>query len=159
MINWPFVFVWFIIRLCYVGLFFSASLENSWSTIVINGSHHSLNNTEKMEVCSSKKSDLGSYKWHALSLISVFVLIDYLFSRIRLSKLYHPAVFTLLKRREFRAHLKFYHDMHRMTCLSVVTISACQVVRSMGFAVPLTLDYILFSSAAWDCMWGVIYFI
>ena len=159
MINWPFVFVWFIIRLCYVGLFFSASLENSWPSIVINGSDHSSNNTDKMEVCSSQKSDLGSYQWHALALISVFVLIDYLFTRIRLSKLYHPGVFTLLKRREFSAHLKFYHGMHCMTCLSVVAISACQVVRSMGFAVPLTLDYILFSSAAWGCMWGVIYFL
>ena len=112
-----------------------------------------------MEVCSSQKSDLGSYQWYALALISVFFLIHYLFTRIRISKLYHPEVFTLLKRREISAHANFYHGMRFMTCLSVVTISACQVVRSMGFAVPLTLDYILFSSAAWGCMWGVIYFL
>ena len=106
---------------------------------------------KKMEVCSSRKSYLGSYQWYALALTSEFVLINYLFTRIRISKLYPPELFTLLKRRELSVHATFYHGMHCMTCLSVVTISACQVVRFMGFTLPLTLDYMLFSCAAWGC--------
>ena len=154
MINWPFVFIWFLLRLFYIGLFFSASLDNSWPTVVINGS-----DLKTTEICSSKQLDLGSIQWCALSLMSIIILIAYVYTSVRIRKKHHPGVLKLLRRRNFSAHVQFYSVIHCMTCLSAVTISACQVVRSMGFAVPLTLDYILFSSAAWGCMWGIIYFL
>ena len=159
MTNWPFVFIWFVFRICYIGLFFSASLENSWATTVRNVSDHNGNDIEETVVCSSTKSNLGSYQWYTLASISILVLVFDLSQYVFTRKLNHPGIMKLIKSRNFVAHFQFYFWVQITTCLSVVGISTCQILRSMHIAVPLTLDHMFFVIVAWGCMWGVIYFL
>ena len=157
--NWPFAFIWFVFRMCYIGLFFSASLDNSWPMVVSNRSVVNSNRTEERVTCSSESSDVGNYQWYTLALASILMLIFDLYTYLRVRKLHHPAVFKMLRRRDIFQHVLFYHMMQYATCVSVMAISICEIVRSMNFAVPVTLENILFISASYGCMWGVVYFL
>ena len=86
MMNWPFVFIWFLFRICYIVLFVSASTENSWPTVITNGS----NNTEEIVICPCQASDRGSYRWGTLALISLVIVMYDLYSCIRIRTLHHP---------------------------------------------------------------------
>ena len=157
--NWPFAFIWFVFRMCYIGLFFSASLDNSWPMVVSNRSVVNSNRTEERVICSSKSSDVGNYQWYTLALASILMLIFDLYTYLCVRKLHHPAVFKMLRRRDIFQHVLFYHMMQYATCVSVMGISICEIVRSMNVVVPVTLENILFISASYGCMWGVVYFL
>ena len=159
MINLPFVFIWILFRFFYIGLFCWASLANTWPTIVINGSAHNVSSNRDAMLCSSQLSVFGRYQYYTLASISILILIfdfcEYIFMR----KLFHPAVYKSISDRDFVAHVDFYRWMQVITCSSMVGITLCQILRSMGYAIPLTPDHICFAFIAWGCMWGVIYFL
>ena len=157
--NWPFVFVWFIFRFCYIALFFSASLESSWPTFVDSTSDPNVTNSKSKVICSSQKPDFGSYRWYILSTLSILILSSNFYNYLFMRKIIHPAVLQIIQRRDFYSHIQFYDLMQFTKCLSVVGINVCQLLRSMGLAVPLTLDYMFFVLVSFGCMWGVVYFL
>ena len=157
--NWPFVFIWFVFRICYIGLFLSASLENSWPTFVNNGSDPKANNTREIVICSSQKLDFGSYQWYILSSLSVFILIYDSYNYLFMHKVSHPAMLKIIQGRDFYSHVQFYNGVQFTKFMSVVGITACQLLRSLGFSVPLTLDYMFFVLISFGCMWGVVFFL
>ena len=156
--NWPFVFIWFLFRFFFIGLFFSASMDNSWPTVVINASTNT-NNTEEMVICSSQNPNLGNYQWYTLTSVCTLILIYDFYSKIITRKWYHPALIKLLSRRDYIAHVKFFYWTQFATCLSTVGIFVCQMLRSTGFSVPLTLDNIFFAFISCGSMWSVVYFL
>ena len=159
LMNWPFVMIWFLFRLCYIVLFFSASLENSWPTVVNNSSDHHANDTEEIIICSSQASNFGVYQQYTLVSLSILILIYDSYNYISFRQLYHPELHKLFQRRDCLAQVHYFHWMQLVTCFSVVGISMCQIMRSVGFDVPLTLDDTLFVLVSYACMWGVIYFL
>ena len=159
MVNWPFVLIWCLFRICYIGLFFSASMRNSWPTIVSNAADHHVSNGADLITCSSQMFDLSRYQWYILVSTSIVILIYDLFKYLFMRKLFHPTVNKLITCRHFIAHVQFYHWIQIITCSSMVGIFTCQTLRSMGFAVPLTLDNLFFGSVSFGCMWGIVYFL
>ena len=157
--NWPFAFIWFLFRICYIALFFSASTENSWPTVVINGSYPNTNNTEEIVICSPKASYLGSYKWGTLALVSLAILIYDVCNHFRMRTMHHPALLRMLKNHDFVISVQFYRGIQFATCFSLIAICVCQVLRTNGFAVPPVFDYILFLAVSCGCAWGVLYFL
>ena len=156
--NWPFVLIWFLFRFFFIGLFFSASMDNSWPTVVINASTNT-NSTEEVVVCSSQNPNLGSYQWYTLTSVCILILIYDFYSKIIARKWYHPALIKLINRRDYIAHVKFFYWTQFATCLSIVGIFVCQMLRSTGFSVPLTLDNIFFVFISCGSMWSVVYFL
>ena len=157
--NGPFVFIWFLLRLCYISLFFSASLEGSWPTIVSNSSSYNATNTDEMVVCSSEKSALGSFRWYTLASIAIVILIYDFSHYLCMRKLIPREIVKLLGGRDFSAHVYFYYTTQLGTCVSILGISTCQILRSAGLVVPQTLDHIFFFIASWGSIWGVVYFL
>ena len=157
--NGPFVFIWFLFRFGYIALFFSASLEDSWPTISNNASSHNATNTEETVICSSVKSSLGSFRWYTLALMSILILIYDFAHYICMRRLIHRKIIELLRSRDCSAQVQFYHTTQFGTCVSMLGISTCQILRSTGFSVPLTLDHLLFFFVSWGSIWGVIYFL
>ena len=156
--NWPFVFIWFLFRIFFIGLFFSASMDNSWPTAVVNASTNT-NNTEGMAICSSQNPNLGSYQWYTLTSVCVLILIYDFYCNIVARRLHHPALIKLLKRRDHIAHFQFYYWAQFATCISIVGTFVCQMLRSTGFYVALTLDNVFFVFISCGSMWGVVYFL
>ena len=156
--NWPFVFIWFLFRFFYIGLFFWVSMDTSWPTVVVNASLDP-NDTEEMVVCFLQNPELGSYHWYTLASICTVILIYDFFCNIFANKGQHPALTKLLKRRDYIVHVQFFYWTQFATCLSIVGIFVCQKLRSTGFSVPLTIDNILFVFISCGSMWGVIYFL
>ena len=74
-------------------------------------------------------------------------------------KWHHPAVIKLINCRDYIAHVQFYYWTHFATCMSIVGIFVCQMLRSTGFSVFLTLDNIFYNLISCGCMWGVVYFL
>ena len=159
MMNWPFVCIWFLFRMFYIALFISASTENSWPTVVNNGSYPNTNNTEEIAVCSCQASDRGSYRWGTLALVSLLIVMYDLYSYVRIRRIHHPALFKLVKIRDRHASVQFYRSMQLATCLSVVAICVGQILRFIGLAVPLVFDHILYLIVSYGCVWGVLYFL
>ena len=158
LINWPFILIWFLFRFFYISLFISAALENSWPSISHNTSDHNPNGTEEMVTCSLETSYFGSYLWYALAVLSIFIIICDFYNFLYTRKLYHPAVAKLLRRRDSE-YTVFFYWMQAGMCLSIVGISACQILRNMGFTVPPIVDHSLFTTGSIGSMWSVVYFL
>ena len=156
--NRPFVFIWFLFRFFYIGLFFWASIETNWPTVVVDASIDP-NDTEEMVICSLQNPELGSYYWYILASISTVILIYDFYCNIVANKWHHPALIKLLKRRDYIVHVQFFYWTQFATCLSILGIFVCQMLRSTGFSLPLNLDNILFVFISCGSMWGVIYFL
>ena len=156
--NRPFVFIWFLFRFFYIGLFFWASMETSWPTVVVDSSIDP-NDTEEMVICSLQNPELGSYYWYILASICTVILIYDFYCNIVANKWHHPALIKLLKRRDYIVHVQFFYWTQFATCLSILGIFVCQMLRSTGFSLPLNLDNILFVFISCGSMWGVIYFL
>ena len=73
--------------------------------------------------------------------------------------MHHPALFRLLKKHDFVISVQFYRCIQSATCLSLIAICVCQVLRINGFTVPLAFDFILFLAVSRGCVWGVLYFL
>ena len=159
MMNWPFVMIWFLFRLCYIMLFFLASMDNSWPVLANNFSDHNGNNTEEMIICSSQPSNVGVYLRYILVSLSVLILMYDIYDHIFFRKLFNPGLYKWLQGRDYIARVMFFHYVQSVTCLSVVGMCVCQILRSEGFDVPLTVDHIFFVVVASGCMWGVLYFL
>ena len=159
-INWPFVFIWFLFRFTYVIVFLLASMENSWPSVVDKGNKFNSNatDTEEIVICSHM-SEIGRCQWYSLVIVSILILIFDIYEFFSLRSMFHRAVYNMFNSRDLVGHTKFYHVMQFTTCLSVVGISACQISRSKGFAVPLIIDHTLFFYASFGCIWGVVYFL
>ena len=156
-LNCPFVLVWLVFRFLFIGLIFSASLENNWPTVVTNELIGG-NSTEKMLICSSPNPDSGNFQWYILTFVSTLTLIYDGYSLL-MHKWHHPAVIKLIKRRAYIAHIQFYYWTHFATCISIVGTFVCQMLRYTGFSVPLTIDNIFYNLISCGCMWGVVYFL
>ena len=159
-INWPFFLIWFLFRFTYIIVFFSASMGNSWPTVVNtkNTSDPNANNAEEITVCSHI-SGIGRYQWYSLVAIAILILMFDLYELFSIRRLLHPTVHRLISSRDVIGHTYFYYVMQVTTCLSMVGISLCQILRTEDFAVPLTIDHTLFFYTSFGCMWGLVYFL
>ena len=146
-------------RLFFISLSASAALENSWSSVANNASVYKTNNTGNMVICSSEASHLGSYRWYALASLSIFILIYDFYNYQLTRRLYHPTVKKLLHHRHSVTYILFFYWTQIGTCLSVVGISTCQILRCMGFTVHSIIGHIFFIAVSIGSMWGVVYFL
>ena len=151
--------IWFLFRLGYIGLLFSASLENSWPIVVNNSSHYSSNNTEEITICLSEPSRAGVFQRYILISVSELILIYDLYDHIVFRHLFNPDLRKWLQPRHYIARVIFFHHVQSATCLSVAGMCVCQILRFEGFEVPLTLDHIFFVVVSCGSTWGLLYFL
>ena len=155
--NWPFICLWFLFRVFYTGLFFTAALGDN-GPILTTEFNNTSNSFEFIKTCTSHDIDEGIELWYALSTLSAMILIHDLWEYISFRKWLPAGVYAKIRQRNSVAHSSFFSRTQILTCFSMIGITCCQMLRKRNHDIPITLDHIFFALISYGCVWGLLYF-
>ena len=162
--NWPYISIWFLFRFFYVTLFFAAMSGNACpmeTQQLLNQSNKTIYVNSSIRENSSTNPGNGFIQNEILilAIISTLMLMFDAWDMIMENRLFPKELVNIFRKRNFIVHIYFYRGAQISTCVSMVGLSLCQCIRTLGYIVPTTLDHTFFVFIACGSMWGLLYFL
>ena len=155
--NWPFLCVWFLFRVLYTTLFFAAALNKKWP-VLSNVFNDTSSSTGITPICTSQDIEERIELWYTLSILSAIILIHDLVEYVRFRRRYFPRMYAKLRQRNIVTHADFFNATQILTCLSMLGITCCQMLRKQHTDIPITIDHFFFGWVSYGCVWSLLYF-